>query len=363
MGATGFVPEIRLFGPDGALVGDAFTANGNFRDAELFLQATNSGLYTAVVSSYFPNNSGTYNLTLAQVPKLFVTLPTDDGGTLTNGVNQAGTIDLGDLDMWSFTATAGDSVVLRMGATGFVPQIRLFAPDGALVDDSFTINGNNRDAQLFAQATNSGLYTVVVGSYFFNNSGTYNLTLAKSPGAFFTSPSDEGGPLINGFTHSGTNSLGDLDMWSFYGTPGDSNVLQMVTTAFVPRIQLYGPDGALLGDAFTANGNNRNATLTYVVTNAGNYTAIVSSYYFNNAGSYTLRYSRVPPDLLVPDTQIIDESTTLSVGISAQDPDVPVKALLFTLLSSRARLMARAMVCESLHGTSMPRPSASSSRA
>src|SRR2546428_313125 len=81
--------------------------------------------------------------------------------------------------MWSFTATAGDSVVLRMGATGFVPQIRLCARDGALVDVSFTINGNNRDAQLFAQATNSGLYTVVVGSYFFNNSGTYNLTLSE----------------------------------------------------------------------------------------------------------------------------------------------------------------------------------------
>ena len=92
MGTQGFVPEIRLFGPDGALVGDAFTVNGNNRDAQLFLQATNSGLYTVVVGSYFLNNSGTYNLTLAQVPKLFVTLPTDDGGTLTNGVSQAGTI-------------------------------------------------------------------------------------------------------------------------------------------------------------------------------------------------------------------------------------------------------------------------------
>jgi hypothetical protein len=38
----------------------------------------------------------------------------------------------------------------------------------------------------------------------------------------------------------------------------------------------------------------------------------------------------------MPDTQILDESMTLSVGISAQDPDVPVKALLFTLLSAPA---------------------------
>jgi hypothetical protein len=64
--------------------------------------------------------------------------------------------------MWSFTATAGDNLLLRMGTTDFVPEIRLFGPDGALVADAFTANGGNRDAQLFAQATNSGTYTVVV---------------------------------------------------------------------------------------------------------------------------------------------------------------------------------------------------------
>src|SRR5438552_14113260 len=207
VGATNFVPEIQLYGPDSALIGDAFTANGNFRDAELILRATNGGPYTVVISSHFPLNTGTYGLTLAQPPGTFVTSAGDEGGTLTNGVNQAGTMELGDLDMWSFTATAGDSLLLRMGATGFVPEIRLFGPDGALVADAFTINGNNRDAQLFVQATNSGLYTVVVGSYFLNNSGTYNLTLAKSPGAFFTSPSDEGGTLTNGFNQAGTIDL------------------------------------------------------------------------------------------------------------------------------------------------------------
>jgi hypothetical protein len=68
--------------------------------------------------------------------------------------------------MWSFTATAGDNLVLRVGATDFTPEIRLFGPDGALVADAFTASGGNRDAQLFAQATNSGIYTVVVGAYY-----------------------------------------------------------------------------------------------------------------------------------------------------------------------------------------------------
>src|SRR4029077_521502 len=116
--------------------GDAFTANGGNRDAQLVLQATNGGPYLVVVSSHFPA-TGTYGLTLALAPEAFVTSPGDEGGTLANGVANAGTIDLGDLDMWSFAANAGDRLVLRMGATNFVPEIRLFGPDGAVVGDAF----------------------------------------------------------------------------------------------------------------------------------------------------------------------------------------------------------------------------------
>ena len=41
----------------------------------------------------------------------------------------------------------------------------------------------------------------------------------------------------------------------------------------------------------------------------------------------------MPPDLNVPDTQILNEGDALSVSISAQDPDVPDKVLTFALLS------------------------------
>src|SRR5204863_481861 len=73
--------------------------------------------------------------------------------------------------------------------------------------------------------------------------------------------------------------------------------------------------------------------LSQVITNAGTYTVVVSATFANQTGSYTLKESRVPPDLIVPDTQTFDEGTTLNVVISAQDPDVPVKPLQFSLLS------------------------------
>ena len=44
------------------------------------------------------------------------------------------TISLGDLDMWSFPATNGDAIILRMSSSGFAtPRIDLYSPLGKLL--------------------------------------------------------------------------------------------------------------------------------------------------------------------------------------------------------------------------------------
>ena len=107
---------------------------------------------------------------------------------MTNGTANPGTIDLGDLDMWSFPATNGNNIVLRIGTSGFTPYLLLHGPNGALVDSAAVASGANHDVMLTFQATNSGTFTVVVSSYFYDHqgsaAGTYNLTLAQSPGPF-----------------------------------------------------------------------------------------------------------------------------------------------------------------------------------
>ena len=162
-------------------------------------------------------------------------------GALSNGARQAGTISpAADTDTWTFSANAGDGIVLRVGATNFVPEIQLYGPDSALVGDAFTGSGGSRDAQLSLRATNGGPYLVVVSSHFPNGTGTYGLTLAQAPGAFVTSAGDEGGTLTNGVTNAGTIDLGDLDMWSFTANVADSLLLRMGTPDFVPQIRLFG---------------------------------------------------------------------------------------------------------------------------
>ena len=120
LGTVGFDGDLKLYGPNGALLKTA--ASGT--DAELDLTATNSGTFTALVSSYSAGGSGTYVLHLAQFPEAFIVPAGDEGGPMTNGGNYAGTITLGDLDMWSFTANAGDNIVLRLGTVGFYGNLQ-----------------------------------------------------------------------------------------------------------------------------------------------------------------------------------------------------------------------------------------------
>ena len=333
VGSTNFTPWIRLYGPSGELVGETTSGNTFARDGFLTLQATNSGNYTVMVGAVYSGQSGDYALHLALAPESFIVSPNDEGGALTNGVASPGAILLGDLDMWSFAAQAGNAITLRVGATNFTPWIRLYGPTGAFIDATTSGNTFARDGFLTLTATNAGNYTAVVSATYSGQSGDYALKLALAPQPFIVGPGDQGGPLQNGFTHAGTITLGDFDVWSFVGTPGDSNVLRVTSVDFTPWIRVYGPTGALVGETTSGNTFARQGTVSLNITNAGNYTVILGATFAGQSGTYIFKESRIPPDLNVPEAQAVNESATLTLSISAQDPDVPAKPLPFALLS------------------------------
>jgi len=279
LGSSGFQGNLRLYGPNGALLE---TAGGNLPDWELAYTATNSGTFTALVSSYYLGNSGTYVLHLAQFPEAFTVPAGDEGGPMTNGGDYSGTLSLGDLDMWSFTAHAGDNLVLRLGSTGFQGNLRLYGPNGALLKTS---GGNLNDWELAYTATNSGTFTALVSSYYLDNTGTYVLHLAQFPEPFIVPSGDEGGAMTGVGSYTGTLSLGDLDMWWFTACTGDLISLRLNSTNFEGNLGLYGPTGALLK---SAGGNATTWTLTYTATNCGRFAVLVSSFYGGNSGTYGL---------------------------------------------------------------------------
>jgi hypothetical protein len=288
-GSTTFTPWVRLVAPNGTVVGNNWGASVG----QVNVNATAAGTYTVLIASGDAGRvgTGTYRLTLALAPGAFVVSAGDEGGALTNGANHEGTIVTGDLDMWRFTANQGDAIALSVGklsgSATFTPWIRLVAPNGVVV-------GNNWGAsagQVNVNASVAGTYTVIIGTgdAARTGTGTYRLTLVKAPGAITTSLNDEGGPMTNGATHTGTITVGDLDAWTFAATQGDAIALSVGNVSgsatFTPWIRLVAPNGVVVGNNWGASAGqvNVNASVT------GTYTVIIGSGDAARAGTGTYR--------------------------------------------------------------------------
>lgn len=304
-GTQGFTPALRLYGPNGALL-DSDASNANV--VEVGARASSGGTYRVEVTDggAYTNGTGTYRLHLVRLPGAIEVSTADEGGALANGATHAGSIHPGDLDAWTFTATVGDSVVVRAGEVtdgggtqGFTPALRLYGPNGALVDS----DGSNANVvEVGATAGSTGTYTVVVsdGGAYLDGAGTYRLHFVRTPGSLEVSGGDEGGALANGGTHAGTIHAGDLDTWTFTAAVGDSLVLRAGevtdsggTQGFTPALRLYGPSGALL-DSDTRNLNVVEVGVT--ATSGGTYVVVVSDggAYLDAAGTYRLDFARSP---------------------------------------------------------------------
>jgi hypothetical protein len=144
------------------------------------LPLVETGTYTILVATNDPGYDGTgdYSLTLAKAPGAFVVSPGDQGGAISNGV-QNGTASLGDLDMCSDTANQGSTIDITItelsGTVDYTPWIRLIAPNGAVIANSSAASS----AHISVPAPSTGTYTVILGSQDvgFDGTGTYSLSV------------------------------------------------------------------------------------------------------------------------------------------------------------------------------------------
>jgi pre-peptidase len=225
--------------------------------------------------------------------------------TLINGANQPGIIYTNTLvDSYIFTANVGDSINLRLGATNFNGRLKLDGPDGASLATVPTAPGFEGPDQLITYTpTNSGVFTVQVSSYD-GRTGTYVLNLSQIPEPFIVPAGYGGGPLTNGANATGTITLARQDLWTFTANAGDSINVRLGTTGFNGNLELYAPNGALLKNVPTAPGDaSLDQLITYVPTNSGTFTVLVSSYDADgggNTGAYVLNLSQIPEPFIVP---------------------------------------------------------------
>lgn len=285
-----FTPSVRLYGPDGAIVGEAVSANTGTRDVLLERRATNAGVYVVVASSTVASGVGAYELTLARVPADFSTAAGDEGGALTNGASTSGSITVGDLDLWQFQASAGDAILLRMGGA-FTPKIQLYGPNGDLVEEAVSASTGTRDVTLETKAPLNGTYVVLASSTVASGAGAYTLHLAKLPFDYEVSEGDEGGEIASGARNPGSVIPGDMDLWSFEATAGESLFLR-IGAEFAPWLRVYGPDGAQAGAVNSPSTGTRDLALNTTATNAGTYVVVVAAAVASGTGAYDLHLVR-----------------------------------------------------------------------
>jgi Domain of unknown function (DUF4214)/Immunoglobulin domain/Immunoglobulin I-set domain len=321
---TNFEPWIRLYGPDGTLLGQDW----QYTDAEVNFRATATGTYTVVIAGRNSGDSGSYRLRYLAVPGTFIVPAGDDGGALTNGGNQDGMIELGDIDAWTFTAQANNSLLLRVGrtssGTNFEPWIRLYGPDGTLLGQDW----QSTDAEVNFRATATGTYTVVIAGRNSGDSGSYRLRYLAVPGTFIVPAGDDGGALTNGGNQDGMIELGDIDAWTFTAQANNSLLLRVGRTSsgtnFEPWIRIYGPDGTLLGEDWQST----DAEVNYRATATGTYTVVIAGRNSGDSGTYQLTLTGnvplVAPSITIqPGNQTVTASSNASFTVAASGTPAP----------------------------------------
>jgi len=250
----------------------------------------------------------------------FTWIPFASAASLVNGGHVSGAIStVGGQDSYTFTATAGENVWLRIADTSnsaFYPRITLYGPTGAYI----TYDNDGSVAGFTHTATTTGTYTVVVSDDSGNYTGNYNFYFVRVPGA------NEGGSLGNGSLRTDKIDLGDLDSFTFSVQAGGQVQLTVTDTSnssFYPNITLYGPTGAYI----TYNNDGSVAGFTHTATTTGTYTVVVS----DNTGSYTGDYTLQLTGTGITSSDIPPGN---GGGDGTGDGDVPLPAWALVLLGA-----------------------------
>src|SRR4026209_2114073 len=162
----GFVPLMQLKNHD---TGTVITTVAGTLAAQIAVSAPLTATYDVLVRDSNisrPGSAlGSYTLTLVKTPGALVVHAGDQGGPMTNGANHTGSVYIGDLDAWTFTAAQGDYITLAVGEVLhteidplFVPWIRLIGPTGTLI----TSAQGALAAQVATTAPLSGTYAVLL---------------------------------------------------------------------------------------------------------------------------------------------------------------------------------------------------------
>lgn len=254
--------------------------DGSQSRSRLVISLPATGRYAILVTSYEARETGRYQLTI----------------TTTGGRVEQGKLSLSDLrlgtgefyDVYELSVRAGETWVLDLASEEFDPYLYVRCPDDPSVSiDNDDHRGDAQRSQITLNAPRNGLYLVYVTSFEPGELGEYRLTFTGSEAAV---PADEGTRRLAGRLDSADETLPDGEFYESHalnGVPGRHVRIELTSPDFDTYLLLIDPLGdPLANDDF--NGETGRSVIDTELSEAGEYSIIVTSYDAGEAGEYEL---------------------------------------------------------------------------
>ena len=127
-------PQVELHAPDGTVVSTNWGSSSAVIEA---VKVTVTGTYLILVRDHYGQYAGAYGLTVITNPG---PNPADeDASEIAAGEYKTADITVGDMDVYSYQAKAGDVLTIFVGVVSgnLDPQVELHSPDGGRGLDQF----------------------------------------------------------------------------------------------------------------------------------------------------------------------------------------------------------------------------------
>lgn len=270
-------PQFTVHRPNGAELCTAYSL-GEMVQKTCTLDTT--GLHKVFVSDRYAENTGSFDFYIQRTnnPANAANIPYD--------VVKSDTIEPPvDLDTFSFDASAGDKVLVRMSKTAgtLYPEFRLFSPDGNQVCDAYSLGDS---VEKLCTINSNGRHTLLAGDRYGTNGGSFDFYIQRTnnPANAVNIPYD----VVQSDT---IDPPVDLDPFSFDASAGDQVFVRMNSTAgaLYPEFRLFNPDGNQVCEAYSL-GTSVEKLCT--INSSGRHLILTGDRYGTNGGSYALLIQR-----------------------------------------------------------------------
>jgi hypothetical protein len=215
--------------------------------------------------------------------------PAHADGTIANGQTVTGTVTGAGVDSYTFSVpTGGGSFIASVSETGthdanFMPRIDIVPPGGA----TGAWSAHAYYATIEQDNVAEGTWTIKVSrADQLSTGGSYALTLVQVPGAL--SGGITATAMSAGSSYSGTNTRGNLQVFTFTGVAGQPVTLTLTATGgegFDPKVSVYAPAGEFAAGFNCVDSCGQDVP----IATGGLYTVVVTKSDDNDVtGTYTL---------------------------------------------------------------------------